>query len=629
MNNIKVAAATLNQTPLDWEGNKKRILEKIKKAKDQGVDFLCLPELCITGYGCEDAFFYDFVTEKALKITQEIAETVDKMVVAVGLPLDFENALYNCVAVLHCNKIIGIVPKQNLSSDGIHYEKRWFKEWPSKLTFNFFSKLISNDETLIGDLIFGFGDVILGFEICEDAWVIDRPGNSLAKRGVNLIFNPSASHFAFDKTKTRESFIKEGSRAFNCVYVYSNLIGNESGRIIFDGDCFIAQNGKTLSHFNMLDDIFSYVVNINLSNTKKIQSASFKPNLDKETEIVEFEQFWNAEQEFSQTRFPYHSNIETKFEQFEAITTLGLYDYMRKSKSSGYVVSLSGGIDSAVCALLVYLMCFEYKLNTKEILTCVYQKTKNSSKETEQAAQELAKSIGASYSCIDVDELSNKYKKLTEIIIGRELTWEKDDIALQNIQARVRSPSVWMVANVKNAILLSTSNRSEAAVGYATLDGDTSGGLAPIAGVDKQFLIEWINHNTVTRSSFYKPVRDALNLVLSTKPTAELRPAEKTQTDEKDLMPYVVLDKIERLAIHDKQSPKDVLNYLTNELSLYFTKEELSSYVKKFFQLWARNQYKRERYAVSFHLDDANLDPRSWCRFPVLSSGFEEELSEI
>jgi NAD+ synthase (glutamine-hydrolysing) len=211
--------------------------------------------------------------------------------------------------------------------------------------------------------------------------------------------------------------------------------------------------------------------------------------------------------------------------------------------------------------------------------------------------------------------------------LGRPLAWETDDVALQNIQARVRSPGVWMLANVTGGLLVSTSNRSEAAVGYATMDGDTSGGIAPIAGIDKAFLRRWLAWLEREGPQGSGPI-PALAAITAQAPTAELRPAAAAQTDEGDLMPYDILDFIERRAIRDKETPLECWR----RLRVAFPREDvrqLAVWTERFFTLWSRNQWKRERYAPSFHVDDANLDPKTWCRFPILSGGFARELAEL
>ena len=184
-----------------------------------------------------------------------------------------------------------------------------------------------------------------------------------------------------------------------------------------------------------------------------------------------------------------------------------------------------------------------------------------------------------------------------------------------------------MLANVSGALLLSTSNRSEAAVGYATMDGDTSGGLAPIAGIDKAFLRSWLVWMEHHGPHGVGPL-PALEAINAQQPTAELRPPEASQTDEADLMPYAILDLIERFAIRDKQMPLEVWERLRGELPEQ-PPRQLAAWTERFFRLWCRNQWKRERYAPCFHLDDENLDPKTWCRFPILSGGFDRELAEL
>ena len=261
------------------------------------------------------------------------------------------------------------------------------------------------------------------------------------------------------------------------------------------------------------------------------------------------------------------------------------------------------------------------------LIITAYQPTRNSGEVTLNAASGLAKAVNAQFYEFDINDIVESYKSIIESSIKRELSWATDDIALQNIQARVRSPSIWLLTNIKGGLLLSTSNRSEAAVGYATMDGDTSGGLSPIAGIDKAFLRQWLRwlekkgvENRITIP--------ALSLVNDQQPTAELRPAEYKQTDEDDLMPYNVLDSIEEAAIRDKKTPIECYISLKHKYKNH-SKEQLKEWTAKFFRLWCRNQWKRERYAPSFHLDDKNLDPKTWCRFPILSGGYERELAEL
>jgi NAD+ synthase (glutamine-hydrolysing) len=263
----------------------------------------------------------------------------------------------------------------------------------------------------------------------------------------------------------------------------------------------------------------------------------------------------------------------------------------------------------------------------RRLLTTVYQSTKNSSETTRSAAESLAIAIGSRHVELDVDSLVEDYKSIVSTALGHTLDWSRDDLALQNIQARVRAPSAWLIANLQGALLLATSNRSEAAVGYATMDGDTAGGLSPIAGIDKAFIrryLVWLEQEGLAELG---PI-SALSVVNVQAPTAELRPSSQGQTDEADLMPYELLDVIERKSIADRCSPSDVFAVIRAEFPEY-SESQLLTWLERFYALFCRNQWKRERYAPSFHVDDANLDPKTWCRFPILSGGYARELAEL
>jgi NAD+ synthase (glutamine-hydrolysing) len=497
--------------------------------------------------------------------------------------------------------------------------------------------------------------------------VANRPGAALALQGVDLILNPSASHFAFGKLDVRKRFVLEGSRAFGVSYIYANLLGNESGRAIYDGGAMIASGGKLLSagsRFGFADCLLTTaVVDVDATRMSQARTTSFKPELAGSNPLCLHTKFkWpEASPEAGQAVSDrndftecggWERSARLKEEEFSRAEALALFDYLRKSRSQGFVVSLSGGADSAAVSCLVSLAC-ELALNelgqdgvrvklehirnlpkeltprslTNALLTTVYQATENSGPITRAAARAVAEAVDATHFEFDVGKLHRGYLETVESALGRKFDWKSDDVALQNIQARVRSPGIWMLANVRNALLLATSNRSEAAVGYATMDGDTSGGLSPIAGIDKAFLRQWLRWMETTGPDGLRPI-PALAAVNAQAPTAELRPAGAKQTDEDDLMPYALLDAIERAAIRDKRSPLEVFHLLRGEHA-QFTAQQLGVWIERFFRLWSRNQWKRERYAPSFHLDDENLDPKTWCRWPILSGGFEVELEEL
>jgi NAD+ synthase (glutamine-hydrolysing) len=473
-----------------------------------------------------------------------------------------------------------------------------------------------------------------------------------------VILNPSASHFAFGKHPVRERLVLEGSRTFGVAYLYANLVGNEAGRAIYDGDALIAHAGAVVARvrrFSFHDvELATATVDLALGGVARAPASDERDRgPDHSNRIVAEHRYPKASLEHpGSSEEPWELSQRVKEEELVRALSLGLFDYMRKSRLRGFVVSLSGGADSSLVTCLVAMMArlalaelgpsgLAEKLayapelanveNERELvgrlLTTAYQSTRNSSETTRRAARAVAEAVGASHVELDVEPIVEAYVTKVEGSLGRRLSFEKDDIALQNIQARVRAPSVWLIANVRSALLVSTSNRSEAAVGYATMDGDTAGGLCPIAGVDKNFVRQVLGF-LEREGPIGLGAIPALELVNAQAPTAELRPPGAGQTDEADLMPYDLLDVIERAAIRDKRSPREIFELLRAEFGQY-GERELHAWLARFFRLFALNQWKRERYAPSFHVDDESLDPKTWYRFPILSGAFERELEEL
>lgn len=666
---IKVGAGVLNQTPRDWKGNMVNIRRILRIAANQGVTILCLPEMTITGYGLEDDLFCSDVTHRALaklkQLTVELSTAPShykNMVVCLGLPIRFNNSLYNSIATIVDGELVGFTCKQHLAGDGIHYENRQFKPWPTGVVQNILIPEFGNAEFPIGDIHFNVGGVKIGYEICEDAWVANRPGTILATKGVDIYLNPSASHFSFGKLETRKNFVVDGSRAFNATYIYTNLVGNEAGRAIYDGCALIASGGSLLAQgkrFSYQDAVLTTaIVDIDTTRTQSVRTASFQPNLEEYNRgcvTVPFSYPNVIDKPTPISLESWEKSSLLKNEECTRALGLALMDYMRKSRTKGFVVSLSGGADSA---LVTYLCSAGVRLGVKELgvndfvnkfcphlskalekgpitverlvhelITTAYQPTENSGNVTRTAASEVAKALFVPHLVLDVDDMFKKYAELGKLIKGSELSFKDDDLVLQNLQARVRAPSIWMVANYQNKLLLTTSNMSEAAVGYATMDGDTAGCVSPIAGLPKVYIREFLRWAEKLGPVDLGPL-PALSYVNNQQPTAELRPKECKQTDEDDLMPYDLLHKIESFTVKNRYSPVEIYKELRTNSGTE-DNNKLIGYIAKFFRLFSINQWKRERYALSFHMDDHNLDPRTWCRTPILTGGYEEELEEL
>ena len=640
MTAIRIGLAALNQLPLDWEGNLGRIRKALQQARKMGIRILCFPELAISGYGCEDRFLHPDTSARSLALAQELAAEIGDEVVLVGLPIRYDGDTYNGVAVMHRGAIRGITLKCHLAREGIHYEPRWFNPWPRGQ-----EATLDTGEAWIhmGNLIYRAGDLYFAVEICEDAWVPNPKRPCHFYREVPLVFNASASHFSMGKDDIREQIVAESSRDFHCVYAYANLVGCESGRAIYDGELLIASDGEIQSRSDYL-----YLDEFKLLAWDMVPAACGReadvtmalapepvppPPLDA---VVRDKEYDRLEIDFARA------------------ASLALLDYLRKSKARGFVLSLSGGVDSSSVAVLVRIAA--HRLFTEltdaarkeklaylgpeisgatsatelmgHLLTCVYQATRNSGKATQHAAESLSGAIGAKYLFLDVDALVQGYRNLISGALDMPLTWAEHDVALQNIQARVRGPGVWMLANLTGNLLLTTSNRSEVAVGYATMDGDTCGGLAPIAGVQKSFLCHWLE---VMASEGLPgiPVIPSLKLVTEQVPTAELRPPGESQKDEKDLMPYEVLDYIERSLVSQRKTPLEAYQDLVERFAGKYGRESLYAWTRKFCWMFTVSQWKRERYAPAFHLDDRSLDPKTWARYPILAAPFKAELDDL
>lgn len=629
---FQVASISLNTTPLDLEGNLSLHKQVLKDSQVQNSSIVLFPELSLTGYGCEDAFYRPYLWERAWSSLLELLNLVGNQLVAVGLPYYFQSSLYNAVAILHQKKIIGIVPKKNLANSGIHYESRWFTAWKKGT--------IEVSEYFFGEGIFNWDGLRIALEICEDSWVAHKPSYDSAQFGVDIILSPGASHFAFGKFPMRSRIFLESSRTIEACYVFSNLMGNESGRVIFDGGNLIVSNGQlyALGPRLSLGDyhITTSCLNLETMRSQRVKFFRKNPNYKLSKQIPTFlipgSPFHNqppdlpVSQRKSQELFE-----ENTFQEFTSVQILGLFDYLRKSGLKGYTLSLSGGADSSSLAILVITMQKEvekhfgkdyWKNNgyTLPILHSIYQKTRNNSESTLQIARNLSKELGCNYHEIEIDsEVDSMVEKISQVL-NIPLNWKDHGIALQNIQARVRSPLVWLLANVNHHLLLSTGNRSEASVGYTTMDGDSSGSLAPLTGVSKTFILQWLEYISQGKDPRIPKIK-ILDELLKAKPTAELKPLEEKQEDEKDLMPYPILQKIEYYCIYQGLKPEIALGLLQSEFP-EFQIESLSAMVKKFLQLFAKSQWKRERLPPSFHLDEYGLDPKSSYRYPILSCEF-------
>ncbi len=644
---FRVAAGSLNLTSLDWEGNKNKMVTTLTRFRHSMTNdmcdtsdcvtrtvpgILCLGELCLCGPGCEDMFSAPWLCDRSFEVLKSLLPHTQNMFVTFGLPVCYEGKVYKGTALVANGQLLGVHCASNLKNTGIHYEARWFTPWsgaPVQITRDGLDFVLGQSEYMFHGLRLAVAD---DWEECQQTPLPASQSN------IDVLLVCAADAFELGRDKLIRETLLECSRIRSCCVVFANLVGNESGAVIHDGGSLIAIQGELVAR----NKRFSY-------NDVSICSASLVSSSDRQIHVSgpvcnDLIETWE-------------SSANVCFEEFARSVPLGLFDYLRKSRSNGFALSLSGGADSASIAVMVRLMVhfglkhadFAEKLryipNVNKFLSCdasagaeaeqklveqllvtIYQATCNSSSVTRQAAAEVAQFTGAKHYECNIDQIVKAYETMISNAVGRSLDWKTDDLALQNVQARTRAPGVWLLANLDNRLLLSTGNRSEVACGYATMDGDTCGSLSPISGIDKAFLRQWLQWMEHKGPESFQPC-PVLGLINKQQPTAELRPGEAHQTDETDLMPYAVLNLFEAALIRDRLSAKAALIRVENEgrtQGWSFSHEDYSAWLKKFLARWNVSQWKRQRGAVGFHLDQYDLSPGSWCRFPILSGGLQE-----
>ncbi len=666
-----VGVASVNQTVGDWAGNLGRMQEVVHAARARGVRFLLMPEMCVSGYSLGDRLLRLGTMERAWAATLRLAECTQGMAVAVGLPLWHDGVVLNAMALLADGRLAALVAKENLATGDVEYENRYFQPWTH-------GRLVEHrgfdgvSAPLGTQLLHLSGLGTLGFEICEDAWKGLRPGSVFALAGAEILANPSASWFCMGKHQVRRRMVTQISHEDHCVYLYASLLGCDATRLVFDGSTFIAANGQVLSEgrrflFTESWDLVDRVIDLReirqvrmeegswREQHTRLQSGAFGP----EPVLTRVEGYFGTEKQ-APAPAPYWVPSPAKHLdpslahledaalvgalrpedlchlELELAICLGLRDYVAKAQVPALCLALSGGRDSAMVALLVHrMLCYEHPgwdasalaKEVKRRFICAYLATENSGPVTRAAAAGVAAEIGAHYYDGNVQPVFDATLGVTAQMLGYPLDWQEDghDVPLQNMQARLRSLVIWSVANLHRALLLVTSNKSEAAVGYTTMDGDSSGGLAPIADVPKSLVTLWL----AWARGFHGYA--SLDAVLVQEATAELRPPERAQTDEADLMPFVVLDQLMFAFVQLALEPLALLQRLWPSMQEIYG-GDLAAFardVRKFVRLLCQAQWKRERFAISFRVSSFDLDPKTGFRFPPVQAPFTEELEAM
>jgi len=529
---LRIALAQINCTVGDLAGNCQKIFDYIKMAEMQGVDIISFPELAITGYPPEDLLHKPKFIEDNLKSLKGLVALVNEIVVIAGFVDRDKNSLYNAAAIIYQGKIQGIYHKMKLPNYGVFDEIRYFKPGQEPL-------------------VFSYGKNIFGVNICEDIWHIDGPARLQAKLGAGLIFNINASPYHAGKNKEREEIVKCEAEANRISIAYTNLIGGQD-ELVFDGSSMVIDGkGKIISRAESFkEDLLILDLEIARKTAKPAQKVikiadkipeKIRPILIKKEA----------------------SPKERVAEIYQALA-LGLEDYVAKNGFKQVVIGLSGGIDSALVAVLAS------DALGKENVTGVFMPSRYSSRDSEVDARELAKNLGIELLNVSIEQIYKMYLMVLEPrFAGRE-----KNIAEENIQARARGNILMALSNKFGWLVLTTGNKSEMSTGYATLYGDMAGGFAVIKDVPKILVYKLAKY----RNSLVDVIPQR---IFTKEPTAELRPHQK---DQDSLPPYEVLDPILKAYVEEDKELEKIV-------ALGFDRE----IVTKVLKLVDKSEYKRRQ----------------------------------
>ena len=472
---MKIALAQINSFVGDIEKNSNLIIKRAKEAFNKGAELFITPELSICGYPPEDLVLREDFLDACTKALKKIAKALPFIKVIVGHPLKKDSKIYNSASLLFNGKIQGTYSKQTLPNYGVFDENRYFKSGEK-------------------EFIFTHKNLKIGLLICEDAWSF-LPSKLLKKKSVDGIIVINASPYEIEKSNARIKVISKLARETKSTVIYLNAIGGQD-ELIFDGGSFVINKEAKLLH----------------------QSSFFK----EETAIIDF--FSKTIIKFNRHKISYHKEAHL----YEALK-LALKDYVVKNNFKKIFIGLSGGIDSAL------VLALASDTFDKKNITAVMMPSEFTAKLSITESRRMIQNTGVNYKEIDIQSIFKLFRKA----LSSEFKNKPFDTTEENLQARIRAVLLMALSNKFNGIVISTSNKSETAVGYSTLYGDMVGGFALLKDVPKTWVYKLANY----RNSISTIIP---NEIIKRPPTAELR---LNQLDQNSLPKYEILDKIIELYI--------------------------------------------------------------------------------
>ncbi|KAF8159641.1 hypothetical protein B0H34DRAFT_704302 [Crassisporium funariophilum] len=680
---ITLATCSLNQWALDFQGNYERILASITIAKSRGATLRVGPELEIPGYGCLDHFLEGDTVLHSWEVLAKILSSEETMgiVCDIGMPVVHKNVIYNCRVIIHDKKILLIRPKMWLANDGNYRELRYFtpwakhRQWEDHYLPRIVQAVTKQVKVPFGDAVISTIDTCIGVELCEELFTPASPHILMGLDGVEIFTNSSGSHHELRKLYTRVELIKEATLKLGGIYLYANQQGCDGDRLYYDGCAMIAVNGRVVaqgSQFSLSDvEVVSATVDIEDVRAHRAKSS-------RSMQAAQSERYHRVEVPFALTSGKFDEvreedmigligtkSIPVRYHTPEEEIALGpacwLWDYLRRSRTQGYFLPLSGGIDSCATAVIVYSMCrlvadaasrgemqviadarrmtgepedSDYlPLDPREFAnrifhTC-YMGTENSSAETRRRAKQLAEAIGSYHVDLNMDSVVTAVRQLFSFVTGVRPQFAQhggsnaENLALQNIQARLRMVLAYLFAQLlpwvrgKNGALLvlGSANVDESLRGYLTKYDCSSADINPIGGISKTDLKKFIAY---AEHDFNLPV---LKSFLDAVPTAELEPITETyvQSDEADMgMTYDELSVFGRLRKVEKCGPYSTFTKLVHEWGSILSPTQIAVKVKLFFFEYARNRHKMTTLTPAYHAESYSPDDNRFDLRPFL-----------
>jgi NAD+ synthase (glutamine-hydrolysing) len=545
---VRVGLAQVNVAVGDVEGNARRVLDEIERARALGVDLIAFPELCLTGYPPEDLLFRSALIEANLRALDRVARATAGLTAVVGF-VDRRDDIANAAAVCHDGAVGGVYHKQYLPNYGVFDENRYFQ---------------AGTETPVFEL--GAGGSVFAVNICEDIWYPTGPTTAQALAGAELVVSINSSPYHAGKVRFREKMLATRAADHVTYLAFVNLVGGQD-ELVFDGQSMVLDpSGQRVALGRAFEEDL-VVVDVDLDTVFRARLRDSRRRKEKRCLEPVRRVCLAPWPERARPPLPERANelLEREAEIYAALVT-GTRDYARKNGFRRVVVGLSGGIDSALTAAIAV-----DALGPAGVVG-VSMPSPFSSAGTRADARRVARRLGIEFLTLPI---TPAYRAFRRILAG-PFEGLKEDVAEENVQARVRGTLLMALSNKFGWLVLTTGNKSEVGVGYCTLYGDMAGGFAVLQDVPK---------TTVYALARWRNARDGRPViprsVLERPPSAELRP---NQTDQDTLPPYEVLDPILEAYVEEDRSLADIVALGYDEAT-----------VRQVVSMVDRNEYKRRQ----------------------------------